>query len=991
MDKMLAKLAWSRADVDLNVAKNWGGKKVEASVLNHGVHKAKKNRGQKRKIWWQKHLERKAGKWGGEWGGDYQGDDEENKEDEEEGKAPPPVDPNHEPLGKKDGPDDDHHDDPGRTVDSAGSAGLPPPIHDPDSADEAEAPGLIMHGLGASVCSSCRYIYMPNCGDDAGSGDYTIQAGLGRGAAALAVFVSVQEPDFTDYVVEVAVAVVSFAGKMNGRSLGAVVAYKHAYVLPSLMGKPAAKKAMAKAKNGPKAAPKATPKELKKQEMEKAAKKKDQSNLVTTLKNAKTKLQGVQNGTIQVSDGELENLKNKAEFFDRYVSLDRNDPEKAQMLAAFLADKTCNNYMQKIREISTETKTEDEKASGFVTQWEIAAKENLPVDSPLLQKLLDGLKFDYDWNEAVPREKVFKEAGEKRFFYEKNAMTTEKTSFSSKSGITAAGDLGKKKADSFLNDKDTSTADPAAKVKIEFPLHVELVSSVKVLKSGKQKIQKELNTGKDLCQKLATGGGYDTTDLANAIDTFDNYLATLRQRIATAEEVQPPDVTKEVVAELKAEIDIADTHLDAFKRAMTKESELQRHARAAADMGIDRESLTGLGIWGDGVPMTRNRNQSLEMLSFNILTCQLRSTMRIPVFVIQKHWLARGGSTWDAVMDVLRWSLTCATSGQMPKYDHTGLQPLKEPWRKQRALIHTPRSVLLEIRGDWAFFKQVLNEASGCCWMCDIKPEDIREVSGEAAWMQPEHRKTPWQALMAAPSISPIFATPYVGTECIQMDWLHVVDIGIALQFLGSIMKYFCSKFEGTFDEQVREMFRCILEFYDVQAVEYRLDHLKPSMIKDPKKKFPKLRAKAGESRCLVPWAAQMADALRDADNEVEQTMYKCAWHFNKCYEQLSSRTFDAAVLAEHGVAFANLYVALHEHFTVQGVCLFKVTPKLHLFCEISYRGRDCPSVHWSYRDEDWGGKMAILAASKGGANTPNALANAFFSRFTSGHKVPVL
>ena len=133
--------------------------------------------------------------------------------------------------------------------------------------------------------------------------------------------------------------------------------------------------------------------------------------------------------------------------------------------------------------------------------------------------------------------------------------------------------------------------------------------------------------------------------------------------------------------------------------------------------------------------------------------------------------------------------------------------------------------------------------------MCDIKPQDIQEVSFEAAWMQPEHRKTPWQALMAAPCISPIFATPYVGTECIQMDWLHVVDIGIALQFLGSLMKYFCSKFAGTFDEQVRDMFRCILEFHDVQSVEYRLDHLKPSMIKDPTKKFPKLRAKAGESR----------------------------------------------------------------------------------------------------------------------------------------------
>ena len=70
-----------------------------------------------------------------------------------------------------------------------------------------------------------------------------------------------------------------------------------------------------------------------------------------------------------------------------------------------------------------------------------------------------------------------------------------------------------------------------------------------------------------------------------------------------------------------------------------------------------------------------------------------------------------------------------------------------------------------------------------------------------------------------------------------------------------------------------------------------------------------------------MPWAVQMADALRDAGNEVEQTMYKCAWHFNKCYEQLSSKTFDATVLAEHGVAFANLYAALHQHFMVQGVC----------------------------------------------------------------------
>ena len=318
----------------------------------------------------------------------------------------------------------------------------------------------------------------------------------------------------------------------------------------------------------------ATAKELKKQEQERAAKEKDQSNLVTSLKNAKNKLQGVQAGTIAVSDGELEALKSKADFFDRYVSLDRNDPEKAQMLSSFLADKTCNSYMQKIREITTETKTEDETASDISHNGRLPPKR-IFRPTALLQKLLEGFKFDYDWNIQEPREKVFKEAGEKRFFYQKKAMTTEKTSFSSKSGVSAAGELGKKKADSFLNDKDPKAADPAANIKIEFPMHVELVSNLKVLKSGKQKIQKELNTGKDLCQKLATGGTYDTTDLANTTDTFDNFLATLRQRIGTAEEVQPPNVTQELVSELKAEIDIADTHLDAFKRAMAKAKNLR--------------------------------------------------------------------------------------------------------------------------------------------------------------------------------------------------------------------------------------------------------------------------------------------------------------------------------------------------------------------------------------------------------------------------------
>ena len=77
-------------------------------------------RGLEEKIWWQHHLEKKAekkAKWGkGGW------KDQDEEEEDEKDEAPPGVDADHEPLGKKDGHDDDHHDGPGE------APGLPPAI-----------------------------------------------------------------------------------------------------------------------------------------------------------------------------------------------------------------------------------------------------------------------------------------------------------------------------------------------------------------------------------------------------------------------------------------------------------------------------------------------------------------------------------------------------------------------------------------------------------------------------------------------------------------------------------------------------------------------------------------------------------------------------------------------------------------------------------------------------------------------------------------------
>ena len=81
--------------------------------------------------------------------------------------------------------------------------------------------------------------------------------------------------------------------------------------------------------------------------------------------------------------------------------------------------------------------------------------------------------------------------------------------------------------------------------------------------------------------------------------------------------------------------------------------------------------------------MTRNRNQSLEMLSWKILTHEDRAILRLPIFVIHKHWLAKN-DTWDEVMRILAWFLRHLAAGVLPALDHTGA-PFSVLWQRQRA------------------------------------------------------------------------------------------------------------------------------------------------------------------------------------------------------------------------------------------------------------------------------------------------------------------
>ena len=157
------------------------------------------------------------------------------------------------------------------------------------------------------------------------------------------------------------------------------------------------------------------------------------------------------------------------------------------------------------------------------------------------------------------------------------------------------------------------------------------------------------------------------------------------------------------------------------------------------------------------------------------------------------------------------------------------------------------------------------------------------------------------------------------------------------------------------------------------------------------KVKFPKLRAKAGESRALIPFAVLVGRDLLDQNDILEKQLFESAVALDKCYQQLSTENFNAAELHRQSTRFALFYVSLNEHFDKLGQRYFKVKPKLHMFLEMCLTANTAPSSTWTYRDESWGGEVSNMAANKAGKSNPHALGMSFFNRFFIKYSLPIL
>ena len=163
-----------------------------------------------------------------------------------------------------------------------------------------------------------------------------------------------------------------------------------------------------------------------------------------------------------------------------------------------------------------------------------------------------------------------------------------------------------------------------------------------------------------------------------------------------------------------------------------------------------------------------------------------------------------------------------------------------------------------------------------------------------------------------------------------------------------------------------------------------KLDNLTSNML-SPNARSPKLRCYGSEANGLVPVARHLAEELLVGDDVMAGTIKQATLNLCACYDALSSRA-PADQLSDNCRKFCTLWVALEEHEPE----IFRIKPKMHLMqelCEMEPNSR--PSLHWTYRDEEFGGTVAALGRRLGGPNTAASVGVQTLLKFCALHKVP--
>jgi hypothetical protein len=235
--------------------------------------------------------------------------------------------------------------------------------------------------------------------------------------------------------------------------------------------------------------------------------------------------------------------------------------------------------------------------------------------------------------------------------------------------------------------------------------------------------QLSANRAQELFEDAAAAGAADCRILTRRPATKKNIARDLRRRLL--KNTQWPD---DYVAPIRVwnpkatQEEVKGVSLLLPHECLSKMADLGSQEGLFQREGLDLlsrqhlekcEALAGcpllpLGLWGNGAPCNWDRTESLEIFTFNFpgFSGEAKS-FRIPICGLSRKNI--GPHTFDDLLSVVVWSLESLAGGHWPRARHDasawGISDARRARKAGEPL--GLRGVLVEIRGDWKFYKEV--------------------------------------------------------------------------------------------------------------------------------------------------------------------------------------------------------------------------------------------------------------------------------------------
>ena len=388
-----------------------------------------------------------------------------------------------------------------------------------------------------------------------------------------------------------------------------------------------------------------------------------------------------------------------------------------------------------------------------------------------------------------------------------------------------------------------------------------------------------------------------------------------------------------------------------------------------------------LGLHGDAGAFSHQ--DSLMTISFNsLIGSGVTIQKRFVITIIRKSDMLPG--TMDAIFRIIAHSFNALLLGETPGETADGHPlagggvPLADGWC----------GALCQIRGDWQFYAETFhvptwNGAERMCWLCKasntnrhLSWTDCRSCAGWRDTLWTHETYMDHLRLVGLPI--PILLMSVIGLrlECLMIDVLHAVDLGLAAHIIGNIMWIFAVVRTclggANMAEKIKRLQTHMDAWYKRTQCSHRLQgKLSVERLRATSSAWPKLKGKGAAIRKLASYALQLAQEFaNDSDND--QSILEMIRLLVRFYQIIDSESMylTAAVrreLPEIGQKLAELYSKLAKEAFENGSRLWKATPKLHLWEHLlEHQTLEFfnPRFFWCYSDEDLVGQLVDIGAT---------------------------